>query len=140
MFNYLTRKYYERRFNKLDVENINFFSFEGLKTYCFVSSVYDGDTVTVIFYHKREPIKYKVRLYGIDTPEIRTRDKKEKELGYKARDFLREIILEKTVLVEFMKYDKYGRILGVFYDKNNNNINQIMIDNGHAKEYFGGTK
>jgi micrococcal nuclease len=140
MFNYLTRKYYERRFNKLDIENINFFSFEGLKTYCFVSSIYDGDTVNVVFYHKREPIKYKVRLYGIDTPEIRTRDKKEKELGYKARDYLREIMLEKTVLVEFMKYDKYGRILGVFYDKNNNNINKIMVDNGYAKEYFGGTK
>ena len=138
--NYFRQKYYERKFRKLDVEKIKLFSFSGLKTYCFIESVYDGDTVTVIFFYKKEAIKYKVRLNGIDTPEIRTKDLDEKQRGYEARDFLRWIILNKTILVEFLHYDKYGRVLGTLFDSKKNDINQQMIDLGHAKPYFGGTK
>ena len=64
-----------------------------------VVSVYDGDTCTcVIDLGFKLSVRVKVRLLGIDTPEVRTRDKEEKAKGLSTRDWLRERILDKDVL------------------------------------------
>jgi micrococcal nuclease len=101
-----------------------------------VDRVVDGDTVDLTvdlgfgIYHK-----IRVRLAGIDTPETRTRDLEEKERGYAATDFLNQLIInapELTLTTE--KAGKYGRYLGVLWDKNHS-LNQVMLDEGHAEVY-----
>lgn len=111
-----------------------------------VLKVVDGDTIDVdidlgfsISYTQR------VRLAGIDTPESRTTDKKEKALGLEAKDRLKKAIDAATnVVIKTEKpnsSEKYGRILGwVFLDDNKVSINQILIDEGYAWGYMGETK
>ncbi len=100
-----------------------------------IISVYDGDTVTALvdlgFLHFQE---MKLRLYGIDTPEMRGPEKVE---GKKVRDILREMILNKDVEIHSYKdkQGKYGRYLAnIIID--GLDVNQWLVDNGHAKLYL----
>ena len=81
----------------------------------------------------------KIRLDGIDTPELRSSNKKEKQKGIEARDFLKQIIDNRIITLHCGKFDKYGRLLGTIY-YNNVNINDKMISTKHAVAYDGGTK
>tara|TARA_R110002020_G_scaffold175181_1_gene367082 strand:+ start:26 stop:409 length:384 start_codon:yes stop_codon:yes gene_type:complete len=83
--------------------------------------------------------KQRVRLSGIDTPESRTRDLEEKKLGLAAKERLKELCDGKLKIKSLGK-GKYGRILGIPYTKDGKDICQILIDEGHAVEYHGGTK
>lgn len=111
---------------------------------CKVERVVDGDTVDVVLdlgfdiFHK-----CRVRLYGIDTPESRTRDLDEKARGKMAGSFLKESIDagNKIVIQTKLKDSKgkYGRVLGdVVVD--DVNINQLMVDKHLAVKYFGQSK
>jgi micrococcal nuclease len=105
-----------------------------------VIDIYDGDTCTIAMWIGFQRYSFKLRLYGIDTPELRTKNAVEKEAGYKAKDYLCSLILNKKVKIVFAdKEEKFGRLLGTIFlgDKN---INQMMISSGHAKEYLGGKK
>ena len=76
----------------------------------------------------------KLRLYGIDTPELRGA---EKEAGIVVRDLVREMILNKEVEIHSYKdkQGKYGRYLAnIIVD--DLDINKWLVDNGHAKPYF----
>jgi micrococcal nuclease len=103
---------------------------------CFIKKIYDGDTVTkaVIDLGFDTIIHARLRLYGINTPELR---KPTLQSGREARDRLRELILDKNVIIETDKdkKGKYGRYLATIYcdDKN---INQLMVNEGHAVEYM----
>ena len=109
-----------------------------------VTKVVDGDTIDVtldmgfdILYQQR------VRLFGIDTPESRTRDKVEKVYGLKSKKFLQEQIKKaKKVSIKTYKGDetgKFGRILGdVLLD--GQSVNSLMCQKGHAVEYYGQSK
>ena len=84
------------------------------------------------------------RLYGIDTPELKVgknvkgRDEIKRK-GLEARDALREKVLNKVVTIKFCQEEKYGRCMGtIFYV--GTNMNTWMVENGYAKEYFGGKK
>jgi len=113
-----------------------------------VVDVYDGDTITIIIINKCGFEKHKLRLYGIDTPEMKpllsdpNRDEiKQKALESKTK--LSELILNKIITVELMGTEKYGRLLGNVYTSymySKININKYMVDNNYAYEYFGGTK
>ena len=83
--------------------------------------------------------KQRVRLHGIDTPESRTRDLAEKKLGLAAKERLKELCIGKFKIKSLGK-GKYGRILGIPYTENGKDICQMLIDEGHAVEYHGGTK
>ncbi len=119
-------------------------------TIAYVYDVYDGDTCTVILKiwgeGKDEAIFVlkKIRLYGVDTPELRTTDLNEKERGYAARDFARARILGKHVRLEMVGKEKFGRYMAILYYKDANgteiNLNQELISAGHATEYFGGKR
>ena len=141
-FKRFSNRFLIKRLQNIEPSSIPFFSFDGITTYARIYDVYDGDTVKLIFEYKGEMIKYSARIYGIDTPEIRTKDKKEKELGYKARDFLKSHILDKVLKVELLKFDKYGRLLvNIYIDAYNNiTVSNLMIQEGYAKPYFGGKK
>ena len=111
---------------------------------CTVDRVVDGDTCDVtldlgfdILYRSR------VRLYGIDTPESRTRNKDEKVRGKLASAFLQKAIDngEKVIIETKLKDSrgKFGRVLGnVIVD--GVYINQAMINSYLAVAYFGQSK
>ena len=102
--------------------------------------MYDGDTVTgdVDLGFGIWIKKQKFRLMGIDTPEIRTKDKDEKVRGYEARDRLRELILGKTVRIRSFGKGKYGRWLVDIWieDMDTRSVNQLLILEGHANHYI----
>ena len=117
---------------------------------CTIRRVVDGDTVDVdidlgfgIWIHNE-----RVRLYGIDTPESRTRDLEEKKAGLFAKDVVLHYLPEgsKQVLRTHKdKVGKYGRVLGEFviYDglaDRQTTINQFMIDHKIGVEYSGKSK
>ena len=109
-----------------------------------VDRVVDGDTIDIsIDLGFDLTKKERVRLAGIDTPEKRTKDQKEKEMGYQATEFLEMHLMEATKLtVKTEKDGKFGRMLGWVYksETDTTSINQIMIDKGYAWAYDGGTK
>ena len=78
-------------------------------------------------------------MQGIDTPESRTRDLTEKWYGKASKAFLEEQLKDQEIQLVSHDKGKFGRILGEFFI-NGKNINQLMVDNGHAVEYFGGKR
>ena len=109
-----------------------------------VDRVVDGDTIDIsIDLGFDLTKKERVRLAGIDTPETRTKNPKEKEMGYQATEFLEMHLMEATKLtVKTEKDGKFGRMLGWLYKSENDvtSINETMIDEGYAWAYDGGTK
>lgn len=105
-----------------------------------VTDVYDGDTITVnidLGFHSWLK-KVKIRLYGINAPEVRG---DEKEQGKITRDKLREMILDKSVIIKTYKdkKGKYGRWLAevcIEYNDEIININQKLVADGYASEAF----
>lgn len=104
-----------------------------------VVSVYDGDTITIIMRFRWKSFQFKCRLMGIDTPELRTRNEKEKQMGYQAKEYLATLIDKKIITVQCNGLDKYGRLLVVPYVQGDN-VCELMIQKGWAKRYDGGTK
>ena len=117
--------------------------------------VIDGDTVDAMIDCGFSTFKKeRIRLYGINTPETRTRDLKEKEKGLDAKARLIELLKEgdNKFIVETSidKKGKYGRLLGKLFRikksehqalaSSNKSYNEILLDEGHAKEYLGGKK
>lgn len=112
-----------------------------------VLKVVDGDTVDVdidlgfgiVLTDER------VRIMGIDTPESRTSDQVEKLFGLAAKERLKELLGEETVLItkddkhgEDMK-GKFGRVLGDFR-VGGKTVTEILIEEGHAVAYHGQSK
>lgn len=124
---------------KLDLSSIKKFSLAGMACKARVSSVYDGDTITMVFKLQEQFVKWSCRLDGIDTPELKSNNANEKASAVKARDFLREKILGKVVDVVFGDFDKYGRLL-TKVSLDGLDINNLMLSEGFAKAYDGGTK
>ena len=103
--------------------------------------IVDGDTFDCILdlgfdvkLHKQ-----RVRLAGIDTPESRTRDLAEKKLGLAAKERLKELCAG-SFKVKSLGKGKYGRILGIPYTEDGEDICQILINEVHAVAYDGGKK
>tara|TARA_R100000541_G_scaffold41481_1_gene48936 strand:+ start:238 stop:672 length:435 start_codon:yes stop_codon:yes gene_type:complete len=111
---------------------------------CKVTRVVDGDTIDVDLDLGFDIIyKCRVRLYGIDTPESRTRNKDEKVRGKLAAKFLQDAISNgKNVILQTQLKDskgKFGRVLAsVLVD--GININQQMVTNHLAVRYEGQSK
>jgi len=115
-----------------------------------IDKVLDGDTIDVTIdlgfdLYKKE----RVRIAGVDTPEKRTRNLEEKELGIDATNWLKaklegaiagdDDLVIRTELVGGVS--KYGRLLGWLYIGDGNlSLNEQMITEGYAWAYDGGTK
>ena len=115
---------------------------------CKVVKVIDGDTVDVdidlgfgVWLHKE-----RVRMFGIDTPESRTRDLEEKKYGLAAKKFLTGMLDDEGGIILKTHKDKtgkFGRILGELWRTTNyadQSINNYMIDKHHAVMYLGQSK
>ena len=117
---------------------------------CTIVKVIDGDTVDVdidlgfgVWLKKQ-----RIRFYGIDTPESRTRDLEEKKYGLAAKAFVKDYLLlgsTQTLITVKDGVGKYGRILGQFrvYDIEKDAwviLNDLMIEKHHAVAYHGQSK
>ncbi len=111
-----------------------------------VLKVVDGDTIDAdIDLGFDISLTKRVRLAGIDTPESRTTDKREKSLGLESKEWLKNRLeFAKDIVIRTQLPDsteKYGRILGKLYINNEEtSLNEQMIAEGYAWEYQGNTK
>jgi micrococcal nuclease len=111
-----------------------------------VENIVDGDTIDVLIDLGFDILfQSRVRLAGIDTPESRTKDLKEKALGLESKEYLKKYLKDaKSVVIKTEKMDsseKYGRILGwVYVNGDTESLNDKMINDGYAWGYMGDTK
>tara|TARA_B100000809_G_C14879005_1_gene438458 strand:- start:292 stop:711 length:420 start_codon:yes stop_codon:yes gene_type:complete len=109
---------------------------------CEVKRVVDGDTVDVVI-DLGFDIHYssRVRLYGIDTPESRTRNKDEKVRGLMSKEYLIDALSKGQVVIKTYrdKKGKFGRVLGEMY-VDDSSINLRMVDEYLAVKYEGQNK
>jgi micrococcal nuclease len=111
-----------------------------------VLKIVDGDTIDVdIDLGFDISFTSRVRLAGIDTPESRTTDKKEKALGLEVKQRLKDLLSKSSsVVIKTEKPDsteKYGRVLGwLFVDGAEKSVNEALIADGYAWGYMGETK
>jgi micrococcal nuclease len=111
-----------------------------------VENIVDGDTIDVLIDLGFDILfQSRVRLAGIDTPESRTKDLKEKALGLESKEYLKKSFKDaKSVVIKTEKMDsseKYGRILGwVYVNGDTESLNDKMINDGYAWGYMGDTK
>lgn len=116
---------------------------------CKILRVVDGDTVDIdidlgfgMWMHKE-----RVRMMGIDTPESRTRDLIEKAFGLASKERLKELLPIGSIQILKTEIDrsgedsrgKFGRVLGDFLI-NEKRATDILIEEGYAVAYFGGSK
>jgi len=108
-----------------------------------IPKVIDGDTLDVMF-----DLGFKIqtwercRLAGIDAPESRTTDLKEKQYGIAAKQFVEDWLkCQPKLWARTTKDDKYGRMLVEIYsDSSIVSLNSLMINEGYAWGYMGETK
>lgn len=111
-----------------------------------VENVVDGDTIDVLIDLGFDILfQSRVRLAGIDTPESRTKDLKEKALGIESKEYLKKHLKDaKSVVIKTEKMnssEKFGRILGWLYiNGDTESVNDKMINDGYAWGYMGDTK
>jgi len=142
--------------NLLDnsIFDIPLYTINNIKCEGRVVDVYDGDTITIVFPLNGVLQKHKIRLYGINAPELKGSTH---EAGLTSRNFLLSQILDKDINLskeytrveivtmlkdlkkvltfELMGYEKYGRLLAKIYDKEEC-LNDLMVLQGYAEEYI----
>jgi len=134
-------------------------SINGLKTYGRLIDVYDGDTIKVILPAFNSYYKFTLRLNGIDTCEMKSKQLEIKHYAIKARNKILELITNNTqvntkkeikellesnvylIWVECLESDKYGRVLANIYkDKDTKSLSDILLEENLAYKYSGKTK
>lgn len=137
------------------------FSLAGKRLRARVIDVYDGDTMTVAMLFAGEVSKFSVRVHGIDTCEMKSKNVVTKGVSTKARNRVVEVVSRGVIKagpetarkdlqvafamtvcmvdLECFEFDKYGRVLAnVWVD--GVSVGDLMLGEGLAFEYFGGTK
>jgi|UniRef100_A0A6C0I740 endonuclease YncB( thermonuclease family) len=160
-------KQLEEMFKNYDNNTTPSFSLNGQKMWGRVVSLYDGDTLTIALNVFTGIYKFSVRMSGIDTCEIKSKNDKNKEMACNARSRLLSLVTGKDVSemtplndrkkinlylnkgmyfvwVECQDFDKYGRLLANIYkdenDQPENSFSAILIRDKLAYEYKGDTK
>jgi endonuclease YncB( thermonuclease family) len=140
------------------------FTLNSLKCKARVVDIYDGDTCTLVIPVNSTMYKFNVRLFGIDTCEMKSKDESQKEKAIQARNRLIELVTGGkigkeeiktrkdivailnsniyTVNIECLEMDKYGRVLAKLYSETDESttFSDILINEGLAYKYYGGTK
>ena len=130
-------------------DDCDYFTFDGQTHLVKVVKCYDGDTFYCIFKCNGKYSKFKIRMLGYDSyemkpsksiPEIERKEIKRRAKAAKER--LEELILNKNVYLICHEFEKYGRILGTVKININDtkSVNELMVEEGHGYEYHGGTK
>lgn len=150
-------------FTKYDIHTSEF-SLHGIVTLGRLVDIIDGDSLCIILPVFNNFYKYNVRLNGIDTCEMRSKNQENKNLAIRARDALLELVTEKkytieltkhniqeilnksviTLFVECLDFDKYGRLLANVYFNSpitgKIQLSEYLLQNKLAYQYTGKTK
>jgi len=106
-----------------------------------VNRVLDGDTVNgdvTLWPGLTQQVR--IRVYGVDTPEIHTRDDCEKRAGYRAKAYVEDWLKDSDVSLEDVQLGKYaGRVVGRI-EKGDRDLSTDLLNGGYALPYYGGTK
>ena len=107
--------------------------------------VVDGDTCDAMIDLGFDTwVKKRIRFYGVDTWESRTRNLEEKKKGLAAKEFVKDLLEnsdEGKFVLKSYGVGKYGRVLGELFVKGNEkSVNELLKENGHAYEYHGEKK
>ena len=117
-----------------------------------VIDCYDGDTITILYGYGNEFLKTKIRVIGIDTPEIRVLGEfkgtsignLEQEAALHVKNDVKNLIENKIFKVRMDKFDKYGgRVNGTIFlplETGYNTLSDYLIAKRYAKEYSGNKK
>jgi len=110
---------------------------------CRIARIVDGDTIDVDIdlgfgiWKTNE----RIRLWQIDTPECRTRDKEEKKYGLIAKNFVEQHLpIGKIFELQTLEKDKFGRYLGAVFVRNRLSINDMLLKANLAVKYVGQNK
>ena len=103
-----------------------------------VISVYDGDTFTFLieFVPFDIMVNAKIRLDGVNCPEIRTKDDKEKALGLVAKKFAKDFLAQGEITIDIHKREKFGRYLSDIF-VNGKSLSAELISAELGREYHG---
>ena len=107
--------------------------------------VVDGDTCDALIDLGFDTwVKKRIRFFGVDTWESRTRNLEEKKKGLEAKAYVKDLLEnsdEGKFLLKSHGVGKYGRVLGELFVKGHEqSVNELLKENGHASEYYGGKK
>ena len=107
--------------------------------------VVDGDTCDALIDLGFDTwVKKRIRFFGVDTWESRTRNLEEKKKGLEAKAYVKDLLEnsdEGKFLLKSHGVGKYGRVLGELFVKGNEkSVNELLKENGHASAYYGGKK
>lgn len=152
-------------FERYGFANTPALTLDGMFTPARIVDCYDGDTATVVIPFKGDYYKFTCRMMGIDTCEMKSKLKENKENAIRARNRLLQLVglpitdlsaplkrlgvrkmLDEKVVIVWLKcydFDKYGRLLADFYtcsDMSTKTIAKTLIEEKLAYEYFGDTK
>lgn len=107
-----------------------------------VLKVIDGDTLDVqAQIWLGQHIQMRVRLLGVDTPELRGKCIVEKQLAQKAKTFLIDRISDQALLLKNIHYGKYaGRVLADIELMNGDDLAEVLIQKGLGRAYLGGRR
>lgn len=126
-----------------------YFSFNDEVHLTKVVKCYDGDSIYCVFKHNKKYSKFKIRMDGYDSPEMKPSRKLDDEIredikrrAKLAKQRIEELVLNQNVYLFCHDFDKYGRILGTVKINLDDNmtVNEIMVEEGHGYPYEGGTK
>ena len=139
---YIVNEFQRRKLNNL--QDAPLFTLSGVKTNAKIVHVYDGDTVHGVILLNNKPKKFKIRMLGYDSPEMKPPLKQEnreeeKRAAIEAKNAISNLILNKVVGIHFFEFDKYGRPLAEIY-VDRVKVNDWMMENGHGYPYDGKTK
>ena len=119
-----------------------------IKKYEYIAKlvrVVDGDTADAMIDLGFDTwVKKRIRFYGVDTWESRTRNLEEKKKGLAAKDYVKDLLKnsdEGKFALKSHGVGKYGRVLGELFVKGHEqSVNELLKENGHAYEYHGEKK
>lgn len=115
------------------------FSLKGQELKAYITSVYDGDTITASIFCFGDYYLFRVRVNGVDTPEMRGHSEDEKKRARAAKEFVKGLVLEKFVTLQCKDWDKYGRLLAdVILPEGN--LSELLVTQHFGLSYSGGTK
>lgn len=108
-----------------------------------IKRIVDGDTIDVeLDIGFNLCFKTKLRLSGVNTPELKSKNPVEREKAEAARAYVESQLLDKTVFITTEKSDAFGRYLAVVYLERDDgtwyDFNQVLLTNGYAINYKRG--
>lgn len=106
-----------------------------------IVEVIDGDTVTIAAPYLPDPLEktLPLRIEGVDTPELRSRNPAEREAAKRAKAFVIDAIAQ-GYTVKIRSWDKYARLLGTITLPDGSLLADKLIASGLGHPYLGGRK